>query len=86
MQSASSPERGPVYSHAHCIYSHSTEFEPVKLHLKIDLVSHPARAERLGKYDIVTPHDREEVWDIPLQQFSYSSFHFVVQLFLTTLS
>ena len=25
--------------------------KPVKLRLKIDLVSYPARAERLGKYD-----------------------------------
>ena len=25
------------------------EFKPVKLRLKIDLVSYPARAERLGK-------------------------------------
>ena len=30
-----------------------TEFKPVKLRLKIDLVSYPARAEGLGKYDKV---------------------------------
>ena len=29
------------------------EFKPVKLRLKIDLVSYPARSEGLGKYDIV---------------------------------
>ena len=29
----------------------NSEFKPVKLHLKIDLVSYPARAEGLGKYD-----------------------------------
>ncbi len=28
-----------------------TEFKPVKLRLKIDLVSYPARAKGLGKYD-----------------------------------
>ena len=28
-----------------------SEFKPVKLCLKIDLVSYPARAEGLGKYD-----------------------------------
>ena len=27
------------------------EFKPVKLRLKIDLVSYPARAEGLGKYE-----------------------------------
>ena len=29
----------------------NSEFKPVKLRLKIDLVSYPARAEVLGKYD-----------------------------------
>ena len=29
----------------------NSEFKPVKLHLKIDLVSYPARVEGLGKYD-----------------------------------
>ena len=28
----------------------NSEFKPVKLRLKIDLVSYPARAEGLGKY------------------------------------
>ena len=28
----------------------STEFKPVKQRLKIDLVSHPERAEKLGNY------------------------------------
>ena len=31
-----------------------SEFKPVKLRLKIDLVSYPAWAERLGKYDNMT--------------------------------
>ncbi len=31
----------------------NTEFKPVKLRLKIDIVSYPARAEGLGKYDLV---------------------------------
>ena len=30
----------------------NSEFKPVKLRLKIDLVSYPAQAEGLGKYDI----------------------------------
>ena len=30
-----------------------SEFKPVKLNLKNDLVSYPARAEGLGKYGIV---------------------------------
>ena len=30
----------------------NSEFQPVKLHLKIDHVSYPARAEGLGKYDL----------------------------------
>ena len=34
----------------------NSEFKPVKLRLKIDLVSYPARAEGLGKYDYY------EVW------------------------
>ena len=29
----------------------NSEFKPVKLRLKIDLVSYPAQAEGLGKYD-----------------------------------
>ena len=29
----------------------NSEFKPVKVRLKIDLVSYPARAEGLGKYD-----------------------------------
>ena len=29
----------------------NSEFKPVKLRLKIDLMSYPARAEGLGKYD-----------------------------------
>ena len=29
-----------------------SEFKPVKLRLKLDLVSYPARAEGLGKYAI----------------------------------
>ena len=29
----------------------NSEFKPVKLCLKIDLVSYPARAEGVGKYD-----------------------------------
>ena len=31
----------------------NSEFKPVKLRLKIDLVSYPARAEGLGKYDMI---------------------------------
>ena len=30
----------------------NSEFKPVKLRLKIDLVSYPARAEGLGKYGL----------------------------------
>ncbi len=30
----------------------NSEFKPVRLRLKIDLVSYPARVEGLGKYDI----------------------------------
>ena len=33
-----------------CDYKENSEFKPVKLRLKIDLVSYPARAEGLGKY------------------------------------
>ena len=29
----------------------NSEFKPIKLRLKIDLVPYPARAEGLGKYD-----------------------------------
>ena len=29
----------------------NSDFKPVKFRLKIDLVSYPARAEGLGKYD-----------------------------------
>ena len=37
--------------------SRKTEFKPVKLHLKkLDLVSYPARAEGLGKYDYLFFH------------------------------
>ena len=32
-----------------------SEFKPVKLRLKIDLVSYPARAEGLGKYGLFSP-------------------------------
>ena len=31
----------------------NSEFKPVKLRLKIYLVSYPARAEGLGKYDMI---------------------------------
>ena len=34
----------------------NSEFKPVKLRLKIDLVSYPVRAEGLGKYDIINMH------------------------------
>ena len=35
----------------------NSEFKPVKLRLKIDLVSYPARVEGLGKYDpLKVPH------------------------------
>ena len=30
---------------------HDSELKPVKLRVKIDLVSYPARAEGVGKYD-----------------------------------
>ena len=31
----------------------NSELKPVKLRLKIDLVSYPTRAEGLGKYDMI---------------------------------
>ena len=30
--------------------NNNSEFKPVKLHLKVDLVSYPARVEGFGKY------------------------------------
>ena len=33
------------------VWKENSEFNPVKLRLKNDLVSYPARAEGLGKYD-----------------------------------
>ena len=36
----------------------NSEFKPVKLHLKIDLVSYPAQAEGLGKYDNSQKHTK----------------------------
>ena len=38
------------------------EFKPVKLHLKIDLVPYPARAEGLGKYDKTKPN-QTKLWN-----------------------
>ena len=35
----------------------NSEFNPVKLCLKIDLVSYPARAEGLGKYAFIVYFD-----------------------------
>ena len=45
-----------------------SEFKPVKLRLKIDLVSYPARAEGLGKYDVRSPdiENGDSVYDVSL--------------------
>ena len=34
----------------------NSEFKPVKLHLKIDLLSHLAHADGLGKYVLLHKH------------------------------
>ena len=40
-----------IYAYKYLYFISKPEFKPVKLRLKIDLVSYPARAEGLGKYD-----------------------------------
>ena len=44
----------------------NSEFKPVKLRLKIDLVSYPARAERLGKFDKLKQSWYIRNWDVPV--------------------
>ena len=39
----------------------NSEFKPVKLRLKIDLVSYPARAEGMGKYDSNKKRKKAEI-------------------------
>ena len=53
----------------------NSEFKPVELRLKIDLVSYPARAKRLGKYDILSLVDKAVMKFIT---FLYSLSHSLI--------
>ena len=39
----------------------NSEFKPVKLRLKIDLVSYPARARWVGKYEYILPAETTRI-------------------------